>query len=238
MKCLILASGFATRLYPLTLTKPKPLLTYKKRPLLSHIVDSLPDDMDVCVTVNKKFEDDFRIWQAGLPKTVELIVEDVWNEEQSLGAIGSLNHAIKKMSFNGDLIVLAGDNYFEFSTTEFLNACNGNNTLIAVYDIGNKDEATQFGVLSVDGFKVTDFEEKPSRPQSSLVATGCYVLPSRIFPFLENYCASGRKDNLGEFIKYLVEEDEVHAWSFKETWLDIGNEYGPLVEQRSDTSGG
>ncbi|MFC2024836.1 nucleotidyltransferase family protein [Chloroflexota bacterium] len=231
-----MASGFGTRLYPLTLTKAKPLLTYKKRPLLSHIVDSLPDDMDVYVTVNKKFEDDFLIWQAGFPKIVELIVEDVWNDEQSLGAIGSLNHAIRKKSFNEDLIVLAGDNYFEFSITEFLNAYNGNNTLIAVSDIGNKEDATQLGVLSVDGFKVTDFEEKPTRPQSSLVATGCYVLPTRIFPLLEKYCASGKKDNLGEFIKYLVKEDEVHAWSFKETWVDIGSKYSPFVEHRSDTS--
>ncbi|MFC2004096.1 nucleotidyltransferase family protein [Chloroflexota bacterium] len=231
MKCLILASGFATRLYPLTLTKAKSLLAYKNRPLLSHIVDSLPYDMDVYVTVNKKFEDDFRAWQAGFPKTVELIVESVWNEEQSLGAIGSLNHAIKKKSIKEDLIVLAGDNYFEFSITKFINACNGNNTLIAVYDIGNKEDATQLGVLSVDGFKVTDFKEKPSRPQSTMVATGCYVLPTRIFSLLEKYCASGRKDNLGEFINYLVEEDEVHAWSFKETWLDIGSEYGPLVDQ-------
>ena len=238
MKYLILASGFATRLYPLTLTKAKPLLSYKNRPLLSHIVDSLPDEVDIYVTVNKKFHDDFRTWQAGFPKTVELVVEDVWNEEQSLGAIGSLNHAIKEKSINEDLFVLAGDNYFEFSITEFINAYNGNNTLIAVYDIGNKDEATQFGVLSVEGFKVTNFEEKPSQPQSSLIATGCYVLPTRIFPFLDKYCASGRKDNLGEFIKYLVEEDEVHAWSFKEIWLDIGSEYGPLAEQQSDTGNG
>ncbi|MFC2052654.1 nucleotidyltransferase family protein [Chloroflexota bacterium] len=235
MKCLILASGFATRLYPLTLTKAKPLLTYKSRPLLSHIVDSLPDEVEVYITVNKKFEDDFRTWQDGFPKNIELIVEDVWKEEQSLGAIGSLSHAIKKKSISDDLIVLAGDNYFEFSITEFLGTYDGSHALIAVHDIGNKEDATQFGVVSVDAFKVTDFEEKPSQPQSSLVATGCYILPARIFPFLENYCASGRKDNLGEFIKYLVEEDEVRTWSFKETWMDIGSEYGPLVEQESDS---
>lgn len=231
MKCLILASGFAIRLYPLTLTKAKPLLTYKNRPLLSHIVDSLPDDIEAYITVNKKFEGDFRAWQAGFPKKVGLVVEDVWTEEQSLGAIGSLVHAIREKSINDDLIVLAGDNYFEFSIPEFCSACNGDNTLIAVYDIGNKQEATQFGVLSVEGLKVTDFKEKPSHPKSSLVATGCYVLPARVFPLLEQYCASGRRDNLGDFIQYLVEEDEVHAWSFKEAWLDIGSEYGPLIVQ-------
>ncbi|MFC2039047.1 nucleotidyltransferase family protein [Chloroflexota bacterium] len=235
MKCLILASGFATRLYPLTLTIAKPLLSYKNRPLLSHIVDSLPDDLDVYVTVNRKFEDDFRAWQRIYPKKVELVVEDVWNENQSLGALGSLIHAIKKKSIDDDLIVLAGDNYFEFSITDFLNTCNGDNTLVAVYNIGTKADATQFGVLSVDGLKVTAFEEKPSHPRSSLVATGCYVFPARVFPFLEKYCSSGRKDNLGEFIKYLVDEDEVHAWSFKEPWLDIGNEYAPSINRPSDT---
>ena len=173
--------------------------------------------------------------ELSVTRKLELVVEDVWNEKQSLGAIGSLIHAVREMSIDDDIIVLAGDNYFEFSIPEFCSTCNGENALIAVYDIGNKEDATQFGVLSVDGLKVTDFEEKPPHPKSSLVATGCYVLPARIFPLLEQYCASGRRDNLGEFIKYLVDEDEVHAWPFTDRWLDIGSEYVPLVELQSDT---
>ncbi|MDP6127372.1 MAG: nucleotidyltransferase family protein [Dehalococcoidales bacterium] len=227
MKCLILASGFATRLYPLTLTRAKPLLTYKYRPLLSHIVDKIPQKMEVYITVNKKFENDFRIWQEDFPKLTELVVEDVWREEQSLGATGSLLQAVQDLSFEDDLLVLAGDNYFEFSIPRFLGAYNGKNTLIAVHDTGNRDDATQFGVVTVEGSKVTSFEEKPSQPKSSLIATGCYVFPARIFPLLEKYCASDGRDNLGDFIEYLFNEDEVHAWSFQETWFDMGNEFDP-----------
>ena len=225
MKCLILASGFATRLYPLTLNRAKPLLPYKGRPLLSHIVDSLPEDMEIFITVNKKFEDEFRAWQKGLKRKVELVVEDVWTEDQSLGAIGSLINAVRTKSIDDDLMVLAGDNYFEFSVDNFCDSCNGENALIAVCDIQNREEAKQLGVISVEGRKVTEFEEKPAEPKSSLVATGCYILPARLLPHLEEYCASGRRDNLGEFIRYLVENDEVHSWAFTDTWLDIGTEY-------------
>ena len=67
--------------------------------------------MDVYVTINKKLKDDFRNWQEKFPRTIDLVVEDVWNEDQSLGIIGSLIHTIRKMSNEDDLIVLTGDNY-------------------------------------------------------------------------------------------------------------------------------
>ncbi len=228
MRCLILASGFATRLYPLTLTRAKPLLVYRGRPLMSHLVDCLPADLDITVTVNRKFEQEFRAWRETAPRQVELLVEEVWNEEQSLGAIGSLSNAITSLSINEDILVLAGDNYFTFSVPDFIGTCNGLNTLLAVYDIGNKEAARELGVLSVEGSKVVEFEEKPAQPKSSLVATGCYIIPARIFPILEDYCAAHRRDNLGDFIRHLVEEDEVHAWSFREEWVDIGSEFSPL----------
>ncbi len=227
MKCLILASGFATRLYPLTLTRAKPLLVYRGRPLLSHLVDQVPADLDITVTMNRKFEQDFRAWQETAPREVELLVEEVWNEEQSLGAIGSLSNAITRLSIREDILALAGDNYFEFSIPDFIGTSNGVNALLAVYDIGDKKAARELGVVSIEGSKVVEFEEKPTRPKSTLVATGCYILPTRIFPILEDYCASHRRDNLGDFIRHLVEEDEVHAWSFQEEWVDIGSVFSP-----------
>lgn len=225
MKCLILASGFGTRLYPLTLNKAKSLLVYRNASVLTHIIRKIPDELDIYVTTNKKFEKDFISWQENEPRNVELIVEDVWNEEQSLGAIGSLYHAIKAKSIGEDILVLAGDNYFEFSVSEFLKSCNGHNVLVAVRDIGSRDEAVDFGVVSLEGSKIIDFKEKPSRPKSSLIATGCYILPARVLPLLEKYCISDRRDNLGDFIRFLVEEDEVYAYPFEDIWLDIGSVY-------------
>ena len=91
MKCLILAGGFGTRLYPLTKNKAKALIQYKGKPLATYIVAKVPAYVDILVTINKKFEIDFRQWQKSLSRQVEICTEDVWTEEQRKGAVGSLN---------------------------------------------------------------------------------------------------------------------------------------------------
>jgi len=223
MKSLILASGFGTRLYPLTATKAKALLEYKGKALISHVVDKIPQGIDILVNTNKKFEADFRRWQATLDRAVTLCVEPVFTEEQAFGAVGSLDYWIRAKKISDDLLVIASDNYFEFDLPKFIAAYNGENTLAAVYDIGDKSKASQYGVVHLDGRKITELAEKPAQPKSSLVAIACYIFPPRIFPLLFQCCPQGRKDNLGNFISYLVEKDEVHAYTFSDAWFDIGN---------------
>ena len=223
MKSLILASGFGTRLYPLTTTKAKALLEYKGKPLISHIVDRIPHDVDILVNSNKRFEADFRRWQETLSRAVDICVEPVFTEAQAFGAVGSLDYWIRTKNIIDDLLVIASDNYFEFDLRQFIAAYNSKNALVAVCDIGDKSKASQFGVVRLDGQNIVEFEEKPAQPESSLIATACYVLPPRIFPILSQYCAEGKKDNLGSFISYLVDRDEVHAYTFTELWLDIGS---------------
>jgi len=222
VKCLVLASGFGTRLYPLTMDRAKALLEYRGKPVLTHIVERVPDNVEVFVCCNRKFEADFRNWQNGLGRRVEICVEDVWTEEQKKGAIGSLNFWVIEKNFADDLLVIAGDNYFEFDLSRFIAAYDGRNALVAVHDIGDRRKATGFGVVRLEGGRIIEFEEKPSEPKSSLVATAVYVLPPRIFPVLSHYHATGERDNLGSFIAYLVERDEVRAFVFSEAWLDIG----------------
>lgn len=166
MKNLILASGFGTRLYPLTITKSKVLLPFKGKPVISHVVDRIPQGIDILVNINKKFEADFRHWQ---------------------------------------------------------NTINGNNVSVAVYDIGDKSKATEFGVVRLEGDRIVEFDEKPVVPESSLVATACRIVPPRIFPILSEFCSEGKRDNLGNFIACLVDMDEVYAYTFTELWLDIGS---------------
>ncbi|MFC2050057.1 nucleotidyltransferase family protein [Chloroflexota bacterium] len=223
MKGLILASGFGTRLYPLTLTRAKALLEYKGKASISHILDKIPQDIDILVNINKKFEADFRRWQDTIGRVVTLCVEPVFTEEQAFGAIGSLDYWIKAENITDDLLVIASDNYFELDLSKFIAAYNGRNTLVAVYDIGDKSKASQYGVVQLDGYRIAGFEEKPAQPKSSLIAVACYILPSRIFPFLFQYCAQKKRDNLGDFIAYLIEKDEVHAYIFTEPWFDIGS---------------
>ena len=225
MKSLVLSSGFGTRLYPLTLNVAKGLLDYRGRPLIDYVIDKIPQDVDILVNVNKKFEDDFRRWREGIPRQIMICVEPVYNEEQSLGAIGSITYWIKNENITEDLIVLASDNYFEFNMTEFIGKFNGKNTLVAVQDIGDVSLASKYGVVQLDGDRIARFEEKPPEPKSSLIATACWILPSRVFPIMLEYSSAGKRDNLGSFITYLIEEanEEVHAFSFTERWLDIGS---------------
>jgi glucose-1-phosphate thymidylyltransferase len=223
MKGLILASGFGTRLYPLTLTKAKALLEYKGKALISHILDKIPQNIGVLVNINKKFEADFRRWQDTIGREVTLCVEPVFTEEQAFGAVGSLDYWIKAENITDDLLVIASDNYFELDLSKLIAAYNGRNTLVAVYDIGDKSKASQYGVVQLDGCRITGFEEKPAQPKSSLIAVACYILPPRIFPILSQYCAQKERDNLGDFIAYLIEKDEVQAYVFTELWFDIGS---------------
>lgn len=220
----MLGGGFGTRLYPLTLNKAKVLLEFRGKPLISHIVERIPRGVDIMVSANRKFEADFRQWQESLKRQVEICVEDIWTDEQKMGAVGSLNFWIEQKEIDEDLLVIAGDNYFELDLPQFIAAYNGNNVLVAIYDIGDKSKATQFGVVQVDNKnRIIKFEEKPPKPSSSLVATACYILPPHVFPILSQYCRQGKRDNLGAFIAYLSEIEEVHAYAFTELWLDIGS---------------
>jgi len=222
MKCLILASGFGTRLYPLTQNKAKALLEYKGKPVINHIIDKIPQDIDILVNVNQKFEADFRQWQSKLDRKVTLCVEPISTEEQAFGAIGSIDHWVKAKNITEDLLVVASDNYFEFDLREFIAAYNRKHTLVAVYDIGDKSKAGQYGVVSLEGSRIVELVEKPKKPESSLVAIACYIFPPRVFPLLFRCCAEGR-DNLGNFISYLVEVDGVNAYTFSDRWFDIGS---------------
>jgi len=223
MKCLILASAFGTRLYPLTQNKVKAPLEYEGKALLSHIVDKIPQDIDILVNINQKFEADFRYWQDSIGRAVTLCVEPVLTEEEAFGAVGSLDYWIRAKNINDDLLLIASDNYFEFDLSQFIGAYAGNHTLVAVYDIGDRSKSGQFGVVRLEGNRIIEFVEKPTKPKSSLVAIACYIFPPRIFPLLFQCCTEGKRDNLGNFISYLVKADQVNAYTFSDIWFDIGS---------------
>ena len=207
----------------MTIHKPKCLLEYEGKPIISHLVDKIPKQVDILVNTNRKFEAHFRRWQKTLDREITVCVEPVFSEEQSFGAVSSLHYWITTANITDDLLVLAGDNYFEFDLTKFISAYNRKNTLVAVCDIGDKSKACQFGVVQLDGHKIVRFDEKPVEPKSTLAATACYLFPVRVFSLLSEFVRKGKADNLGSFIAYLSKVDEVHAYVFAEPWLDIGS---------------
>lgn len=223
MKCLILASGFGTRMYPLTLNQAKALLPYKGKPMINHIVDKIPQDIEILVNVNKKFEADFVNWQKQQARKITVCVENVRSEKEMLGAVGALNYWINNKDIKEDLLIFGSDNYFEFDLSKFTTIFDGQHSLIAVHDIGDPSRATQYGVVKLDGQRIVELEEKPANPKSSLVSTACWILPARVFPFIAEFCAGTMRDNLGNFITYLIKKDDVYAYPFAEKWMDIGS---------------
>jgi glucose-1-phosphate thymidylyltransferase len=223
MKCLILASGFGTRLYPLTQHQAKALLPYKGKPMINHIVDKIPADVDILVNVNKKFAADFHTWQKMQNRKIDICVEDVSSEEERLGAVGALHHWIREKGISEDLMVFGSDNYFEFDVAKFISGFDGRHVLVAIYDVLEKGNARQYGVVKIDGNHIIELEEKPAFPKSSLIATACWILPAGVFPLISEFCQGERKDNLGNLITYLIEKENVFAYPFKEKWIDIGS---------------
>jgi glucose-1-phosphate thymidylyltransferase len=221
VKCLILASGFGTRLYPLTRDRAKALIEYEGEPLLTHIVEKVPGNIDILVATNRKFEADFRRWQEGTDRKVEIGVEDVWTEREKKGALGSLAFWVEQEQIKEDLLVLASDDYFEFDLSQFIAAYNGKNALVAVHDIGDRNRASQFGVVEVEKGRIVKCEEKPQHPKTSLIGIACYLLPPRLLRVLSRYHREHPEiDQLGHFIAYLVKYDTVDAYVFTELWQD------------------
>jgi len=224
VKCLILASGFGTRLYPLTRDKAKALTEYKGKPLLTHIVERIPHNIDILLVTNRKFEMDFRRWRESIDRKVEIGIEDVWTEREKKGALGSLTFGIEQENIQEDLLVLASDDYFGFDLSQFIAAYNGENALVAVHDIGDKNRASQFGVVEVEKGTIVKCEEKPICPKTSLIGIACYLLPPRLFPVLSRYHHEHPEiDQLGYFIAHLVKYDKVDAYIFTELWQDTAS---------------
>ncbi len=230
MKCLILAGGFATRLYPLTTNKAKALLEFKGEPVINHVIKRVPKNIEILVSTNKKFESHFINWQNSLDRQVELCIEDAITDDQKKGAISAIDFWIKSKNIQEDLLVIAADNYFELQLEDLLKYFDGKTTLVAVYDIGDKTRACeigktcQIGLVTLDKDRVTRLDEKPPEATSSIISTGIYIIPKRIFPILSEYCTERKRDNIGSFINYLISRDEVKAYTFTETWMDIGDE--------------
>ncbi len=232
MKCIILAGGFATRLWPLTENKAKPLLHLKDKPIISHIVDSLPEDMEIIVSTNAIFEHEFKKWaQDYKNRPIKIFVEDSVNDEFKKGALGATAMVIGHEKIEEDLLLIAGDNYFGFNMKDFINPYQNNPTLVA-YDIQDLNLAKRFGVVVEQNGQVVEFQEKPQEPKSTLVSTGCYIFPSENLSDIVDY-AKQKNDDLGGIFEYLLQKNiSINVFSFSGKWFDVGSFEGYLKANR------
>lgn len=224
MKALILAGGFATRLWPLSEKRTKPLLPVGGKPILSHLVEKIPLGLEIIVSTNEQFREHFEDWKEKISrKNLDILIEPSKSEKDKKGAVAAIGYALEQKNIADDLLVLAGDNLLDFDLGDFIKKFKGN-ALVAVYDIGSKEAAKKFGVLDIKDNKIIDFEEKPLHPKSSTVSTLCYILPKKTLGFLKKFAQKG-KDNAGDFIAYLVKDTpfDIEPFIFSGFWFDIGS---------------
>jgi glucose-1-phosphate thymidylyltransferase len=233
MKALILAAGYATRLYPLTKDYPKPLLKVGQKPIIDYIIEKLEtiDEIEeIIVVTNSKFMPHFKKWATGLRTQKRLIlVNDLTKSLNTRrGAIGDMYFVIKKKRLNDDLLVIGGDNLFDGKLTDFLTFAKDykTNPVIGVYDIKDILEAAKYGVVKLDKKnKVIDFQEKPDVPKSTLVAMCLYFFPKDKLRLVKEYLytTSNKKDATGFYIDWLRKKVTVYGFVFYGRWYDIGH---------------
>ncbi len=223
MKAVIMAGGYATRLWPITKTKAKPLLPIGRKKIIDYIYEKVKKfNIPIIVSTNKRFEGDFKEWAKD--KDVELVIEETTKEEEKLGAVRALAEIAKNI--NDDMFVLAGDNLFSFSLDDFYEFYQKiKKPLTALYDVGDFELAKRYGVAELDGQRILKFYEKPEKPPSTLVGIGIYAFPKYAVEMLIEYVSKNQKhDNLGDFLSWLCENTEVYGFSFSNgNWYDVGN---------------
>jgi len=233
MKCILLAAGYGTRLYPLTKDTAKPLLPIRGRPIIEHIINKVEtvDGIDEIVVVsNHRFYGDFVKWADNCPSRIPIkIVDDgSTNVNDRLGAIRDLALAVEKAEVNDDILIIGGDNIFDFSLTDFISQAfqKKPNTIIGAFNMNGKTQAKKFGMVTLDkNKKVVEFLEKPDKVKPEhLIALCLYFLPKEKLSRLNEYLGHGHDhDAIGNFFKWLAQHDTVYGYSFEGMWLDIGD---------------
>ena len=230
MKAVILAAGYATRLYPLTLDRPKALLEVGGRTMLDRLLEQLEgvDGLDeVYVVTNSKFAGAFRDWAAGRSGLPVRIVDDgTVHEESRLGAIVDLDLTIREEGLDDDVLVLAGDNLFSESIAPFpAFALAKGGSALGVYDVGDLDAIRRYAVIELDADdRVTRLEEKPDEPRSTLAGIALYFYPGSALEFVAEYLAEGNNpDQPGRLVQWLYPRTPVYGWRVPGRWYDVGS---------------
>ncbi|MHB8469328.1 MAG: nucleotidyltransferase family protein [Gaiellaceae bacterium] len=230
MRAIILAAGYATRLYPLTRSIAKPLLPVGGRPMLDHILDRVATVAEIDgveVVTNAKFAASFRRWSEAR-EGVTVHDDGTTNEDDRLGAIGDVRYVVQRAGLAGDdLLVVAGDNLFDFSLAAYVDWWHGKGeaSAVALHDVGDRALARQYGIVSLGvDERIAGFEEKPAEPVSTLAATATYLYHRAHVPLLERYLEEGNSpDQPGRFIAWLFSRAPVYGYTFDGDWRDIGD---------------
>ena len=229
MKCLILAAGYATRLYPLTENFPKPLLKVRQKTIL----DWLIDDMDTSgaideyiVISNHKFAHHFDAWAKTRPQKITVVDDGTESNETRLGAVKDILFAIEKLGLDDDMLVIAGDNLLDFSLTRFVEYAQKKQAscIMRCYEADEK-RLSKSGVVTVDETdRVLRMAEKPAQPETHWCSPAFYYYTRRDAALVEKGIAAGcGTDAPGSYIAWLCTQTPVYAMEMPGSRFDIGN---------------
>ena len=253
MQAIILAAGYATRMYPLTENTPKALLPLRGKPVIDHIVaqlDTLPNVKNIYVVTNSKFYPSFCRWShafntentsqepgilskpdavsASPEMRIEVLDDGTTSNENRRGAVGDVLFAIREKKIDDELVVIAGDNYFadegDLAAQFALFRKTGCDTLCGK-ELHDPARLKNFGIaqLAEDG-KLLHFEEKPQNPRSNIVVYAAYFFRRETVPLFEKYLAEGNSpDNIGSFPQWLYKFCDVYTHKLQGDCHDIGS---------------
>ena len=229
MKCILLAAGYATRLYPLTENFPKPLLEVGGKPILDWLIGDAERSglIDEYIVIsNHRFAEQFRTWAAGKPERISILDDGTESNETRLGAVRDLQMAAERMDPREDALVLAGDNVLEFSLAPFIrfgreSGCG----CVMCYEEPELGRQRRTAIIqtAADG-TILDYEEKPREPKTNLAVPPFYYYRGEDMRRIPEALAAGcGADAPGSFAAWLSRQTRMRAWRMPGKRYDIGN---------------
>lgn len=232
MKAIILAGGYGTRLYPLTLNAPKPMVPVAGRPMIEYLVEKIANRSDISeifIVSNEKFAHIFETWLQKNPNPKITIINDgTTSNETRLGPIGDLYFLMERYTLDEDLLILGWDNLFEDDLSSVMETLKEKGDVVGLYDVGDLELAKGLGNVTLgDDEKVTSFVEKPEHPSSSLCATMIYALKKEHLKYIPLLLQEWKEKNAGEIkagemIAYIMKHEPVYGQVLRWKWFDIG----------------
>ena len=227
MKCLILAAGYATRLYPLTKHFPKPLLEVGNKPILDWLIEDLSGIAEEFIVIsNHRFAPIFRTWAAAKKEPVLVLDDGTTDNENRLGAVRDILFAVRERNIDDDVLVMAGDNLLDFSLAEFAGYSRQMQTsCVMCHEEKELARLQKTAVITVDeNDLITSYEEKPREPKGTLAVPPFYYYRAddlkKVGQALEEGCGA---DAPGSFAAWLSKRSPMHAWKMPGRRYDIGD---------------
>ncbi len=232
MKALILAAGYATRLYPLTKDRPKALLPIDNRPIIDYIIDeivTISEVNEVIIVSNHRFVAQFQKWQEEAQPNYEIpltIIDDfTTSDDDKLGAVGDIAFVIERLGIKEPLLVIAGDNLFTYNLIDAWRVFREfGQDMILAQEIDSIEDLRRFAVAEIDEDNlVISLEEKPQDPRSNLAVYATYFYTEDTLPLIQEYLdAGGNPDAPGNFPAWLYKQKPLRLYEFDGLCFDIG----------------